>query len=363
MDFLLRSRCGLRKFAPWVRIREGRVEEGTAPVLQTIGGRGNLVIYQDTAAVLERRGQLTRVVGIGYTELDRFEKVYDTIDLRPRRCLHTVKAMTREGIPISWQVEIQYQIAPGDAVATEAAPYPLSHRHVLHAATCKWAHKVGGSGILDWEGRLVHAEVDRHLREILSRYSLNQLIKPPAPDKGDDAATVQMAIEEGWQAALDAERGEEDYEPLEGLQATRDAIRDQLERELRQGARKTSARILNLRLDNLTVDDLVTQQWIKAWKAKWENWSTGQLAGAEAEYMHLSELAKAEAQGKMVQRIAAYLEEELKGQRLRPDELSQLLLRLSSVLDRSDFAHSVRVFFPTETIKALDDIQEALRPG
>jgi regulator of protease activity HflC (stomatin/prohibitin superfamily) len=327
MAFLLRSRCGLRQFRPSLRILQGETDEGGDDVLRKIGGPGHLVVHHDSAVVLERSGRLSRVVGAGLTPLERFEKVYDVIDLRPKTCNHTVSAMTREGIRVSWDVELRYQIDNGGIAPTYQVPYPLSERRVLRAATCKWVYKVGGTGLFTWERRLIIAEMERHLRVILSRLQLDQLI----------GLTGQSQ------------------------RSVREAIQTELETELRREARRMAARILSVRLYNLAVDDAVTKQWIKFWRTKWENWSSSRLAHAEATYVHQYEIAKAEAQMQMITQITEALERQISSQSIPVRNLPQIvLMRLFSTLDRADFASSSRVFFPTETVQALESIQHAL---
>lgn len=329
MAFLLRSRCGLRQFRPSVRIQKGGFDEGGAEVLQKIGGPGHLVIYHDSAVVLEQGGRLSRVAGVGIVPLERFEKVYNIIDLRPQRGFCTVEAMTRDGIPVSWNVEIQYQIDAGGIAATDEMPYPMSERHVLRAATSKWVRKSGESDILDWKGQLVDVEVDRHLRTILSCRRLDQLIGL-----------------------------------TEDQDTARESIRTELEARLRDAAPRTAARILSVRLGNLRVDDAVTHEWVKAWKANWQNWSAKRLAHAEASYIHQYEIAKAEAQMQMIAQLAEALQKQLASRTISAQAVPQMvLMRLFSVLDRADFAPSSRVFFPTKTMDALEGIQRALSPG
>lgn len=330
MAFLLRSRCGLRQFRPWLMIQRGQIGEGGSDVLEKAGGPGHLIVNHDSAVVLERGGRFTRVEGTGLPELDRFERVYDTIDLRPRNCVHPVRALTREGVPVSWDIEIQYQIDGGSVAATDESPYPMSAQHVLRAATCKWVHQVGGSGLLNWEGRLIVAEAEKHLRLMVSDLRLDQLI----------------GLAAGTQTAA------------------RRAIRSELLTRLRNSAPELSAKILYVNLGNLQVEDAVTEQRIKAWKANWESWSTQRLAHAEASYVHQYETAKAEAQMEMIAQLTDVLRKQLATRTVSSQTMPQMvLMRLFSVLDRADFAPASRVFFPGETMAALEGIKRAMNPA
>lgn len=329
MAFLVRSRCGLRGFRPWTRVEKGAVCKGGAAVLDKAGGPGHLVVYQDSAVVLEQGGRLTEIVGRGIHELDRFEKIYDVIDLRPKRAVRTVKAMTREGIPVRWDVELQYQIDNGHEVASDDAPYPMSREAVLRAATSRWVSNSRSQPDLRWEDRLTFVATDRHLRLMLASRRLDQLI----------GLTVDQ-------------------------KAVREAIQAELETRVREAAPQAGAKILGVRLDSLSVEDAVTQQWIKAWKANWQNWSAKRLAHAEAASIHQYEVAKAEAQMQMTSQITEALQQHLASRAIPAQALPQMILmRLFSVLDRADFAPASRVFFPTQTMNALAGIRRALAPG
>jgi hypothetical protein len=329
MAFLVRSRCGLQGFRPWARIEKGAICKGGTAVLDRAGGPGNLVVYQDSAVVLEQGGRLTRIVGKGIHEVGRFEKIYDVIDLRPKRAIRTVKAMTREGIPVRWDVELQYQIDSGHEVASDHAPYPMSPDVVLRAATSKWVSNSRSQPDLRWEDRLTFVEIDRHLRLMLASRRLDQLIGL-----------------------------------TEDQRAVREAIQAELETRVRQAAPKAGAKILGVRLDSLSVEDAVTQQWIKAWKANWQNWSAKRLAHAEAASIHQYEVAKAEAQMQMTSQITEAIQQHLANRTIPAQALPQMILmRLFSVLDRADFAPASRVFFPTQTMNALAGIRRALAPG
>jgi hypothetical protein len=328
MGFLLRSRFGLPGFGPWMRVQKGEAEAEEKTILKHIGGRGHLVVYNDSAVVLENGGQLTRVEGAGFPELEPFEKIYDVVDLRPKRWVYTVSAMTREGIPINWDAEVHYQIDDGGQKPSPKTPFPLSKDQVFKAATCKWVFAVGGAEMMDWEGRVIISDTEGKLRSILARRRLDQLIGMTKMEDMDD-------------------------------EAAREAIQVELEEELRKTAGDVGAKILRVKLANLQVNDEVTQQWIKAWKAEWQRWSAGLLAQGEASHIYLYETVKAEAQMRLLVNIIQTLQRQAVSQVITPQIV---LMRLFSVLDRAAFASSSRVFFPTQALDALDHIK-ALIPA
>jgi hypothetical protein len=323
MSFLMRSRFGQSSFRPWMKIAEGKIALYADSVVNRTGGPGNLIVYHDSAVVLERAGRLTRVEGPGFPKLDPFERIYDIIDLRPKRWVYPVNAMTKEGIPVTWDAEVHYQIADGEQEPTEKAPYPVSKDDIFNAATCKWRREASRAQDMDWEGRLIIGDTEGILRSIIARRPLDQLI-----------------------GLTEAEE-----------RAARESVQEELEREVRKVATtKFGARIIQVKLDNFKVDDAVTQQWIEAWKTRWQSWSGTQLAQGEAARVYLHETAKAEAQARLLVNITRAFQ----GMDLETVTPSILMMRLFSALDRADLQSSSRVFVPTQALDTLNSIRRLL---
>src|SRR5690606_13116320 len=95
-------------------------------ILARVGGPGNLVVYNDSAVLLEKAGRFTRMCGKGFIRLAPFEKPYAFLDLRPKRTVYPVNAMSKEGIPIICEADITYQIDSEGTSATDEDPYPVS---------------------------------------------------------------------------------------------------------------------------------------------------------------------------------------------------------------------------------------------
>ena len=325
-NFLLYSRCGQPTFKPWKLISQEQTMG--AEIVTRMGGPGNLLLFTDSAVVLERAGRLTRVEGGGgFFRLEPFEKIYDIIDLRPKDYNYTVSAITKDGIPIKWDVKIRYQIDDGGQVPTPKVPYPFSREAVLRAAACKWRREEGWrhGQDMDWEGLIVISRTEGILRSILARRYLEQLI-----------GLTEVAT-----------------------QAARQSVQKELEERLSQAVPQLGAKILEVKLDNLKVDDEVTQQWIKNWQAQWKNWSLGLLAQAEGRHIYLVETAKAEAQVRLLVNITQSLQSQLSSQAITPKAVTRMvLMRLFSALDRADVAASYGTFFPTEALKALENMRQ-----
>jgi regulator of protease activity HflC (stomatin/prohibitin superfamily) len=316
VDFLLRSRFGQHSFRPWMRVEQGAITFPEDSALKRTGGPGNLVVYSDSAIVLEHSGKLTRVEGPGFPKLEPFEYIYDIIDLRPKRWVFKVNAMTKDGIPISWDAEVHYQIADGGQEPNEETPYPVSKDDILKASSSKW-NFVGRTVKLDWEARIIIGNTEGGLRSILARKWLNQLIGITEKD----------------------------------AQAARREVQQELEQALRDSAPEIGAKVLDVKLANLTVEDQITQQWIDLWRTRWQRWTVERLAHGEAAQIYLHETAKAEAQMSLLVSIGRALQSLTDRDMVIPHIV---LIRLFSVLDRAAFDASSRIFFPTEALDVLD---------
>lgn len=326
IGFLVRSRFGLPGFGPWMQIRESQIARNEESSLTRTGGPGHLVLYNDTAVVLERAGKFTKIAGPGFPKLEAFERIYEMVDLRPQLWQYKVSAMTKEGIPISWDAEVHYQIHDGGKEPTEKEPYPFSEDAVFRASTSRWVF-VGRNIQMDWEGRIIISATEGNLRTILARWHLDDLVGLTR----------------------------------DNTEAARRVIERELEEKLREAAHALGAKILFVKLDNPQVEDPITQQWIKVWQARWQSWSTEKLAEGEAQRIYWYETAKASAQMSLIVRIARAFQELAAGETITP---RVVLMRLFSVLDKADFAASSRIFFPGEALTALDNMKKLLAtPG
>lgn len=99
-------------------IRGGEIANPESPVAR-IGGPGYAIILEDSAAVFERFGRISRVLGPGYYQLEPYERVRGVVDLRPY--VHKVQArgFTKDGIPMQGEVEIEFQLRQMSKVRPE----------------------------------------------------------------------------------------------------------------------------------------------------------------------------------------------------------------------------------------------------
>lgn len=336
-DFLMRLVYGVVKFGPSLLIKEGKVAKGKDSPLHRVGGPGYLVIYNDSAVVTERGGRLWRILGTGFAKLERFEKVYEVIDLRPQRWVLPVRGMTREGIPVICEADVHFKIddrIPDERGTlrrqqpTQKEPYPYNPDAILRAISHRWVREPGSTApTMDWAGRVIVSFVEGTLRNILAEYRLDWLIAPI---------------------------GSTDEHP-------REVIRRRLEEQMKQKAANVGGMILRLELGEIKVEDeRISKQWIDAWYADWQSRSLASRVEGEAQLLRM-EVAQAQAQAEMVIRLTDALQSVVTDEEdLRPYLLAT---RFVQTLHWLAFDPSTRGFMPPEATQTLENLQRMLGEG
>jgi SPFH domain / Band 7 family len=322
---------GLFKFGPWYKVAGGIAEASDDHVLKRAGGPGQLVVYNDTAVLLEQGGQFARVCAPSqkpeFPRLAPFEKIYHVIDLRPKRWVYDVSAMSSEGIPVTCQADISYQIDDEGILPTEQVPFPASDDTIFRAATCTWireADRPEEARTMDWGGRVIVSETEGNLRTIISQYRLDRLV------------------------GLDSQ---EDENP-------REEIRRELEKRLRAAAPKLGARILSVSLGDIRVDHWITQQWIEAWQAVWESEVTKRQALGKAAQVESVERAKTDAQVVMITSVDEALRSLVTSDETITSKV--VLTRLFMVVSRVEADPLARVYLPQEAVKTLKLLRDMI---
>lgn len=302
-------------------------------VLSGIGGPGNLVIYHDSAVVLRRAGHLTGVTRSGFVPLEPFEKVYKVLDLRPKRSRLSVEALTREGIPVTCEAEVRYQVRAGDQGPTKNLPFPVSNLDVLRAATCTWKcdPNISEDGELDWDELVAPVYTSTILRSILAHYPLSELIRLTRWEEGT-----------GWKS--------DDVHP-------RQAIGAELERTLRLHVSGLGVQILSVNLGEMLVPDEVADR-IATWKKQWERQLTERRAEVEAEYMPQMETVKARAQAEMMLSLTEALPSLVI--EADPPRIRQSLLHIIAMLKHASQNPGTQAFLPSETQRSLTTLGDAI---
>jgi regulator of protease activity HflC (stomatin/prohibitin superfamily) len=358
--FLQRNVLGMSALRPLMIVREGRISVGGGSLCDRAGGPGLMIVYNDSAVVLEKGGRLTRVVGGPYLGfIEPFERVYEVVDLRPQRWPLTDNAMTKEGIPIAWDADITFKIddrytdeqgdvrtkAPSEAktelftdkeIAAKldaggiGMPLPYTEEAVFKAATSTWVrirqtnHK---EQLRKWTGRVIIGGVEGALRAILFNYRLDWLLRPAR----------------------------------QGQKHPRDEIREQLEQKLLDSfpvGNGVGAKILNVDLGKIDVDEKISTQWIEAWQAGWEQRAIDTQVEGEAALARL-DAARIEAQAE----LALTLTEAIRPLVTGGEEITSYLLAMRFVETLQWMAYDPyrRAFLPPETLRTLAELEKTLR--
>lgn len=164
---------------PWLVIDEGQ-EKYTKPegLLKRLGGPGLVVVQEGNAAVFQKGGRITKVVGPGREWVRFLERTRCVLDLRPQwesRILENVR--TRDHIPLAVRLGIGFHIEREEETDRRGRPpksdsdpvlgqvYPVYESTVRKAA-------FNPSG--DWRLTTV-GMVENALRDVVATYDFDQL--------------------------------------------------------------------------------------------------------------------------------------------------------------------------------------------
>jgi regulator of protease activity HflC (stomatin/prohibitin superfamily) len=323
---LVRELFGTLSFRPYLIIQDGKVPSNDKDPLMRVGGPGNLVIYKDSAVVLEKAGKLTRVAKKGFVKLEDFERVWDVVDLRPHRWVFPVSAMSKEGIPVTCEADVTLQIDDGGKEPSEDEPFPATEKAIFIAATRKWmreAERSPDDQFFDWARRAIIGMTEGALRAILARYLFDQLLGGAESKNGGHF---------------------------------RAEILDDLKIQLEKQFPDLGAKLTKVALGDIKVDDKVAQQQVEAWQALWKRWIREREAEGKAARIQYEEAAKAQAQADMIIAIT----QAFKSLRVAGTVPSQLvLLRILEVLRRSSYdPQTGMLFLPAEVMRTWKMIQD-----
>lgn len=127
---------------------------------QLVRMSGILVVHDDSAAILERAGRISRIVRAGITTLQPYERVRTAVDLRPQRAALNIKnVLTKDLVSLNIELTAIYQI-----VQTPDA---------ILKATCS---------VDDWR-KATESAIASVLRDVISEQGLRQGKKVAIPSR------------------------------------------------------------------------------------------------------------------------------------------------------------------------------------
>ncbi|MBP7686604.1 MAG: hypothetical protein KA765_01790 [Thermoflexales bacterium] len=283
---------------PVISLSEGKLEHDPETVAtEVIGGPASLTVADSSAAVIERGGGFSRVIGPGITFLLPHERVRGAIDLHTQHRTAHEKVMTKDGIPVEVDVDLAFRITdrlmPGDA---EHIPPPAL------SLTTRLKQKLG----LHVNPALLEASREHPFsREAVRRAVYETAVA--SPDRAPDWAASFTGVRAGdISDQLVEMRLDEILAPDSAEHPLREVPKIGLE-TARKGAEPMGIDVIDMTMG--TVDllkehkALVGDQMLLNWKAEWNRRATVLVAQGAAKKMQLTEEARAEAQANMIQAL------------------------------------------------------------
>lgn len=307
-EFLIHRLFGRPGFSPYLIIGGGEIVMGGESVKQR-GGPAGIVLRQDSAVILEAGGVLTRVIrGPGFPHLQPFETIWDIIDLRPQRWPFKVSAITHDGIPITYEVAIKFQVGP-------------TNDDILKAATCKWIRDAWRSEpdrVMDWPKRVVIGETEGTMRnKILALYDLDELLEAH--------------------------------------------VRQQIRRELFETLKATAERdfgveIMEVTLQDVTFQGQVLEEWAKTWKMQ-RDLEVAKIESEErVQEMKLVERARSQVRQEMLDSTVKTLN--AMAQQRKSVPVDYVLLSFIDMVEHT--AANQKLFIPEDNLGKLEKIKKEL---
>lgn len=232
--FLSRIRSGVVPFDKVEVIdRKSFAKDRLRSTLLRYGGPGLVMVNQGDVIVTENNGRFSRVLGAGVYPLNRHEYVRSVLDLRPQeRSRRNVKVMTRDGIELRTDITITFQINRGEAMPTQANPYPFDNHSVWQAAYSETV--LVDHHLENWE-EIPMRTVIQSMVDYVGGRSLTRFLFP----------------------------ANQELKPHE-------ILRNRLMTDGKSALRAHGVELLDIRLGRIVVPDQVTQQLIEKWQAVWD---------------------------------------------------------------------------------------------
>jgi regulator of protease activity HflC (stomatin/prohibitin superfamily) len=254
--------------------------------------------------------------------------------------------MSQEGIPVALTIDIHFQIDDSGQLvhpATEQQPFAFSEEAVFKAATDDWVREPGRDDHLDWHGHLVVTEATATLRDIIAGHSVDNLIQYPDEDPSH---------------RLDRLTRDGSLRPS----SPRKRIQEELEAALRNAAKAHGAKLLDVALRDIRLDQSISDQWTEAWKAQWDKRRHIELARGRASGLRSVDLVKANAKKEMITAIVESFQD-LEHERSLDADI--VLLRFIETIRRHAADPQLHLLSPQPgaAVNCLKTLREILDPS
>ena len=277
-----------------------REVEDKHEVIDKIGGPGWLSVHGGTAALLERGGGFSRIVGPGTTRLGTFERVRAVIDLRQLNRKKTESAYTKDGIEVKAETMVSFKLMAHKDGEHVIAPAPKPSWVAMLKAYLKPSWWDSFKAFL---GKLSSVQPRPPQPPSTVRFS-HQAIREfvyelPTGAKWDET------VSSGLGDVIPKKMLDELWAPEDSTRNPRKEIIEELLHNVKAKQRKNGIELIDLTIGPLEVmDKSVDAQRREFWRANWDKvWKFTQAEG-EAEALRYTQAARAEAQAELIQAIA-----------------------------------------------------------
>ena len=219
----------------------------------------------------EFNGRFHHILGTGNHTLERFEYVHDVLDLRlQERQAQGVELISKDGIPIQLNIDLQFRLATGGEEPTRAKPFPYDGAAVRVAA---YDQTIRDDGTISrWDDAPLGI-AQGHLARIVSKHNVDTILSPS--DSTNHGITSIPLL----------------------------SIRNELSYRLKDSLKLKGIELIDVQLSRVELPDEVSSQYIKYWQSQSNARIRLSLADGEATALEEKELAQAEAEMSMIQAI------------------------------------------------------------
>jgi len=269
---------------PYHVMAEGKLEERVSgnPFSMLMSGPGIVLTGPAHAPIIWTGLRFNRIAEPGLTFTERFETVYQTVDLRPQFRAFPVEALTKDGIRIRVEAFIAFRLHTAAEQPELNGSFPMD-KDSIYAAV--WQQRVEQEQRVPWD-EFVPTEATRILRRIISSRDCDELCEVLKPGRDPHGA-----------------------------------IQRQLIRVLRQQLEDWEIEIISARIGNLTpMDGSVIERRIEAWRSEWEREIMTTVGEGRANAIWELEKAHARAQASLISAIRRVVEQQPD---LNPDILTR----------------------------------------
>jgi regulator of protease activity HflC (stomatin/prohibitin superfamily) len=208
--------------------------------------------------------------GLGFTEL--FDRKPRTLDLRSQLRAFQVEALTKDGIPIRVLTFTPFRLNTNGQTAELGKPFPYDpaaiHTIVSRELVERKRKREESGEVHEWDGKLVPVIVTPIMRDIISKYNVDELCAP-----------------------LDANRD------------PRVEIAAEMRKRAKEALLPMGIDLIGGGISNLIPDKGVIERRLDNWRTDWERKILAMMNENRAKYAGLIERARGDAEAETISRV------------------------------------------------------------